>query len=88
MSVFWNALKTSPNLDINAMWALTSNGSSTQYDQYSNTEQALADDDDHVNHELTSRVKVSACLPFLKYSIVVAYGPLHNRTCLKIYSVS
>ena len=57
--VIRNAHKTSPNLDINAMWAVTSNGSSIQYKQYKNTKQVLAniqkDHEDRINHELTSQ---------------------------------
>ena len=58
-TVIRNALKTSPNLEINAMWAATSNGSNIQYDQYRNTKQVLTaiqkDHEDRINHELTSQ---------------------------------
>ena len=58
-TVIRNALKTSPNLDINAMWAATSNGSNIQYNQYKNTKQVLTaiqkDHEDRINHELTSQ---------------------------------
>ena len=58
-TVIRNALKTLPNLDINAMWAATSNGSNIQYDQYKNTKQVLTaiqkDREDRMNHELTSQ---------------------------------
>ena len=39
--VLKNALKTSPNIDINYMWAATSNGSNIQYDKYKNTKQVV-----------------------------------------------
>ena len=58
-TVIRNALKTSPNLEINAMWAATSNGSNIQYDQYRNTKQVLTaiqkDHEDRINHKLTSQ---------------------------------
>jgi len=57
--VIRNALKTSPNLDINAIWTATSNGSNIQYDQCKNTKQVLTaiqkDHEDRINHELTSQ---------------------------------
>ena len=65
-TVIRNALKTSPNLDINAMWAATSNGSNIQYDQYRNTKQVLTaiqkDHEDHINHKLTSQGFMSSIL--------------------------
>ena len=58
-TVIRNPLKTSPNLDINAMWAATSSGSNIQYDQYENTKLVLTaiqkDHEDRINHELTSQ---------------------------------
>ena len=56
-TVIRNAFKTSPNLDINAMWAATSNGSDIQYDQYKITKQVPSaiqkDHEDRINNELT-----------------------------------
>ena len=56
---FRNALKTSPHLEIKAMWAATSNGSNIQYDQCRNTKQVLTaiqkDHEARINHELTSQ---------------------------------
>ena len=58
-TVIRNPLKTSPNLDIKAMWAATSSGSNIQYDQYENTKLVLTaiqkDHEDRINHELTSQ---------------------------------
>ena len=91
-TVIRNALKTSPNLDINAVWAATSNSSNIQYNQYKNTKQVITaiqqDHEDRIDHELTSQG--SSCLPFLISPIVklVAYGSQCNRTCLTIYSIS
>ena len=54
-----NALKSSPNLDINSLWAETNNGTNIQYDQYRNTKQVLTairnSQEDRINHELTSQ---------------------------------
>ena len=53
------ALKTSPNLDINAMQAATSNSSNIQYDQYKNIKKVLTaiqkDHEGRINHELASQ---------------------------------
>ena len=53
-----NALKSSPNPDVNSLWAATSNASIIQYDQHKNIRQVLTairkDHEDHINHELTS----------------------------------
>ena len=58
--VFRNALKSSPDKDINALWPHTSSGSNIQYDQYRNTKQVLAavqnDHEDRIRHELKSQV--------------------------------
>ena len=58
--VFRNALKSSPDKDINALWSHTSSGSNIQYDQYRNTKQVLAavqnDHEDRIRHELKSQV--------------------------------
>ena len=40
-TVIRNALKSSPNPDINSIWTATSNGTNIQYDQYDNTKQVL-----------------------------------------------
>jgi len=56
-TVMRNALKTSPNLDVNAMWAATSNGSNSQYDQHKNAKQVLTaiqkSHEDSINHNIT-----------------------------------
>ena len=58
-TVIRNALKTSPNPDINSLWATTSKGSNIQYDQYKTTKQVLSaiqrDHENRINHELTSQ---------------------------------
>ena len=58
-TVIRNALKSSPNPDVNLLWAATSNGTCIQYDQYTNTKQVLTvipkDYEDCINHELTSQ---------------------------------
>ena len=58
-TVIRNALKSSPNLDINSLWAETNNGTNIQYDQYRNTKQVLTtirnSQEDRINHELTSQ---------------------------------
>ena len=57
--VFRNALKSSPNNDINALWSRTSSGCNIQYDQYRNSKQILAavqnDHEDRIRHELKSQ---------------------------------
>ena len=57
--VFRNALKSSPNNDINALWSRTSSGCKIQYDQYRNTNQVLSanqnDNEDRIHHELKSQ---------------------------------
>ena len=58
-TVIRNALKSSPNLDINSLWAETNNGTNIQYDQYRNTKQVLTairnSQEDRINHKLTSQ---------------------------------
>ena len=54
-----NALKSSPNLEINILWARTSLGCSVQYDEDQNTKQVLNavknDNKMHITHELKSQ---------------------------------
>ena len=53
-AVIRNALKSSPNHDVNSLWVATSNGTSIQYDQYKKTKHVLTairkDHEDRINH--------------------------------------
>ena len=91
-AVIRNALKSSPNKDINSLWAQTSFGCNIQYDQFQNTKQVLnaiqKDNEARISHELKSQ-------GFIIYSILshasqrpVVYGKLYNSTCLKTFSTS
>ena len=75
-TVIRNALKTSPNLDINAMWAVTGNGSNIQYDQYKNTKQVLIaiqqDLEDCIKRELQSHACITPII--LKLSNSETHG--------------
>ena len=59
LTVLRNALKSSPNSDINSLWAKTSLGCNVQYDQYRNTKQVLTaiqkDNERRITHELKSQ---------------------------------
>ena len=61
-----NALKSSPNSDINLLWTQTSFGCNIQYDQYKNTKQVLAaiqkDNESRITHELKSEGFVISCI--------------------------
>jgi len=54
-----NALKSSPNSDINALWSSSSIGCNIQYDQFRNTKQVLNaiqnDSADRMRHDLKSQ---------------------------------
>ena len=54
-----NALKSSPNSDINALWSSSSIGCNMQHDQFRNTKQVLNtipnDNEDRIHHDLTSQ---------------------------------
>ena len=54
-----NALKSSPNSDINALWSSSSIGCNIQYDQFRNTKQVLNaiqnDNEDRIRHDLKSQ---------------------------------
>ena len=54
-----NSLESSPNSDINHLWARTSTSCNIQYDQYRNTKQVLhaiqTDNENHLHHELKSQ---------------------------------
>ena len=54
-----NALKSSPNSDINALWSNSSIGCNIQYDQFRNTKQVLNaiqnDNEDRIHHDLKSQ---------------------------------
>ena len=58
-TVIRDALKSSPNLDINSLWAETNNGTNTQHDQCRNTKQVLTairnSQENRINHKLTSQ---------------------------------
>ena len=58
-TVIRNALKSSPNKDINSLWAQTSFGCNIQYDQFQNTEKVLnaiqKDNEARISHELKSQ---------------------------------
>ena len=58
-TVIRNALKSSPNKDINSLWAQTSFGCNIQYDQFQNTKQVLnaiqKDNEARISHELKSQ---------------------------------
>ena len=73
--VMRNALKSSPNTDINALWSLTSSGCNIQYDQYRNTTQVLTairdDNEDRIRHELKSQGFV--------LSSILLQGSKHTR---------
>ena len=53
-----NALKSSPNSDINALWSSSSIGCNIQYDQFRNTKQVLnatqSYNEERIRHELKS----------------------------------
>ena len=54
-----NALKSSPNSDMNALWSSSSIGCNIQYDQFRNTKQVLNaiqnDNEDRIRHDLKSQ---------------------------------
>ena len=54
-----NALKLSPNQDINLLWSSSSVGCNIQYDQFRNTKQVLNaiqnDNEDRIHHQLKSQ---------------------------------
>ena len=54
-----NALQSSPNSDINALWSSSSIGCNIQYDQFRNTKQVLNaiqnDNEDRIRHDLKSQ---------------------------------
>ena len=54
-----NALKSSPNSDINALWFSSSIGCNIQYDQFRNTKQVLNaiqnDNEERIRHDLKSQ---------------------------------
>ena len=54
-----NALKSSPNFDINALWSSSSIGCNIQYDQFRNTKQVLNaiqhDKEERIHHNLKSQ---------------------------------
>ena len=91
-TVIRNALKTSPNLDINAMWAATSNGSNIQYDQYRNTKQVLTaiqkDQEDRINHELTSQGFIMSSILKLSNSNTRRLWSTVQQNMPEIYSIS
>ena len=65
-AVIRNALKSSPNSDINSLWPQTSFGCNIQYDQYKNTKQVLTaiqkDNECRITHELKSQGFVISCI--------------------------
>jgi len=58
-TVIRNALKSSPNLDINTLWDETSYGTNLQYNQFQNTKQVLksiqGDHEERINNTLLSQ---------------------------------
>ena len=86
-TVIINALKSSPNPDVNLLWAATSNGTNIQYDQYKNTKQVLTairkDHEDRINHELTSQGFIMSSILKLSNLKFVVFGQLCNKICLK-----
>ena len=58
-TVIRNVFKSSPNLDIKALWADTSYGTNLQYDQFQNTKQVLKsiqrDHEERINKTLLSQ---------------------------------
>ena len=65
-TVIRNALKSSPNSDINSLWAKTSYGCNIQYDQYKNAKQVLTaiqkDNESRITHELKSQGFIISCI--------------------------
>ena len=61
-----NALKSSPNSDINLLWTQASFGCNIQYDQCKNTKKVLAaiqkDNESRITHELKSQGFVISCI--------------------------
>ena len=65
-TVIRNSLRSSPNSDINSLWAQTSIGCNNQYDQYKNTKQVLTaiqkDNENRITHELKSQELIISCI--------------------------
>ena len=65
-TVIRNALKSSPNSDINSLWAKTSYDYNIQYDQYKNAKQVLTaiqkDNESRITHELKSQGFIISCI--------------------------
>ena len=55
-TIIRNALKSSPNSDIKALWQDSNTYTNTQYDQYRNAKQVLKSTQTHHHHRITSEL--------------------------------
>ena len=69
-TIIRNALKSSPNPDINSLWADTSYGTNLQYDQFQNTKQVLK----AAQHEHEDRIKNTLLSQGLVISSILKYS--------------
>ena len=69
-TIIRNALKSSPNPDIESLWADTSYGTNLQYDQFQNTKQVLK----AVQHEHEDRIKNTLLSQGLVISSILKYS--------------
>ena len=87
-----NALKLSPNSDINLLWSSSSVGCNIQYDQFRNTKQVLNaiqnDNKDRIHHELKSQDHILSSILLHASSRTRNLWSRSREICLKTYSTS
>ena len=83
-TIIRNALKSSPNADIQSLWHDSNTFANIQYDQYRNTKQVLKSIQSHHHHRITNdltsrRLVISSILKFASQSITKLWSTVHQK---------
>ena len=92
-TIICNALKSSPNCDINSLWLDSYNFTNIQYDQYRSTKQVLKSIQTHHHHRLISELTsqglvISSNLKYASKTTTKLWSSIQQRLTKNIFNFS
>ena len=90
-TIIRNALKSSPNSDIQSLWHDSNTFTNIQYDQYRNTKQVLKSIQSHHHHRITNDLTsqglvISSILTFSSQSTTTLWSIVHQKMPKNIFN--
>ena len=90
-TIIRNALKSSPNSDIQSLWHDSNTFTNIQYDQYRNTKQVLKSIQSHHHHRITNDLTsqglvISSILKFASQSTTTLWSIVHQKMPKNVFN--